>query len=203
LIVAALALALTTAQGHDPAWSAQIDEKRFDFLAVDGTRFALDVDARPGASPLQLGLQVRGEPLLLRVDAQPCHDLKTGRPFPWRVSVTFAGRVFHGCGGEPGWLLQGRDWSMGEAMPRLRFEADGRFSAQLACNTLAGRWRADAQGLSLQPGPMTRRACWSNEANLLEQRTLEQLGRVWAFELGEAGALRLRLTDGSALSLQP
>lgn len=202
-LVGSAAAETTTAQGHEPAWTAQIAERRFDFQAQDGTRFALDIDARPGPTPLQLGLQVRGEPLLLRVEAQICHDLKTGRPFPWRISVTLSGRVFHGCGGEPAWLLQGRDWTLGEALRTLRFEADSRFQAELACNRLAGRYEANAQGLSLSPGPMTRRACWSDALNAAESRLLEQLPRVWAFDLDAQGRLQLRLTDGSTLSLQP
>jgi uncharacterized membrane protein len=203
LIATALLLALTTAQGHEPAWRAQIDEKRFDFQAADGTRFALDVDVRPGAAPLQLGLQVRGEPLLLRVDQQLCHDLKSGRPFPWRVSVTLSGRVFHGCGGEPAWLLQGPSWKMGETIRSLSFQADGQFQAQLACNRLSGRYVADAQGLSLTPGPMTRMACWNDAANAAEARLLAQWPRVWAFDLAADGTLQLRLTDGDSLTLQP
>lgn len=204
MIATALLLALaTTAQGHEPAWQAQIGEKRFDFQAADGTRFALDVDVRPGATPLQLGLQVRGEPLLLRVDAQVCHDLKSGRPFPWRVSVTLSGRVFHGCGGEPAWLLQGPTWKMGDTIRSLSFQADGRFQAQLACNRLSGRYVADAQGLTLTPGPMTRMACWSDEANAAEARVLAQLARVWAFDLLPSGELAIRLTDGGPLTLQP
>ncbi|MBP8145561.1 MAG: META domain-containing protein [Inhella sp.] len=196
--------AQTTAQGHEPSWQAQLGERRFDFQAADGTRFALDVDARPkpGAAPLQLGLQWQGEPLLLRSEAALCHDLKSGHPYPWRISVTLAGRVFHGCGGEPAALLQASAWQAGDAVRELRFEGDGRFSAQLACNRLQGRYRIEAGALSLMPGPMTRRACWGDGPQAAENRVLEQLQRVWAFDLDAQGRLQLRQTDGALLTLE-
>lgn len=190
-----------TAQGHEPTWSAQFGDKRFDFQAADGTRFALDVEARPGDSPLQLGLQVRGEPMLLRTERRLCHDLKSGQPFPWQVSVTLSGRVYHGCGGDPALLLQGRNW-IGAGLRSLQFEVGGRFNAQLACNRLQGSYRADAHGLSLSLGPMTRRACAEEAGNAAEDQSLAQLARVWAFDLDPQGRLRLRLTDGAALVLE-
>lgn len=198
---AAKAQTLATAQGHEPAWSAQFGDKRFDFQSADGTRFALDIEARPGDTPLQLGLQVRGEPLLLRTERRLCHDLKSGQPFPWQVSVTLSGRVYHGCGGDPALLLQGREWS-GDGLRPLRFEAGGRFTAQLQCNRLQGSYRADASGLVLSPGPMTRRACADEAGNAAEQQTLGQLSRIWGFDFDAQGRLRLRLTDGAALTLQ-
>ncbi|MBN8503628.1 MAG: META domain-containing protein [Burkholderiales bacterium] len=201
LLGSAQAQTLATAQGHEPAWSAQFGDKRFDFQAADGTRFALDVEARPGGSPLQVGLQVRGEPLLLQTERRLCHDLKSGQPFPWQVSVTMSGRVYHGCGGDPALLLQGRSWS-GDGLRSLQFEAGGRYSAQLACNRLQGSYRADVNGLSLGQGPMTRRACADEAGNAAEDRTLAQLARVWAFDLDAQGRLRLRLTDGAALVLE-
>lgn len=194
-----------TAQGHEPAWQAQFGAQRFDFQAADGTRFALDLDARPkpGAAPLQLGLQWKGEPLLLRSEAALCHDLRSGHPYPWRLSITLAGRVYHGCGGDPAWLLQGAGWQGGERLRTLRFESDGRFSAELACNRLQGRYRLEAGALSLLPGPLTRRACWGEQANAVEAELLAQLPRVWGFDLDAQGRLSLRLTDGGTLNLDP
>lgn len=201
LLGSAQAQTLATAQGHEPAWSAQFGDKRFDFQATDGTRFALDVEARPGDAPLHLGLQVRGEPLLLRTERRLCHDLKSGQPFPWQVSVTLSGRVYHGCGGDPALLLQGLEWR-GDGLRQLQFDAAGRFTAQLACNRLQGRYRADASGLALSAGSMTRRACADEAGNAAEQQTLDQLARVWGFDFDAQGRLRLRLTDGAALTLQ-
>jgi heat shock protein HslJ len=84
----------------------------------------------------------------------------------------------------------------------LRFEGDGRFSAQLACNRLQGRYRIEAGALSLMPGPMTRRACWGDGPQAAENRVLEQLQRVWAFDLDAQGRLQLRQTDGALLTLE-
>lgn len=188
-----------TALGHEPGWQAQLAAGRFDFRADDGTRFALDVEARPQAGkPVQIGLQVRGEPLLLRSEAALCHDLRSGLPYPWRLSVTLAGRVYLGCGGEPASLLLG-DWRLGEQS--LRFEADGQFGAQTGCNQLRGGYRADAQGLSLSPGPMTLRACWGKVQAEAEDRFVALLPRVLRFDIAADGALLLRGLDGESLRL--
>lgn len=200
-LIAALPLAATAqnAVGHDPGWRAQLDTARFDFQADDGTRFALDVDARPQpGAPVQLGLQLKGEPLLLRTEVALCHDLRTSLPFPWRVSVTLSGRVYLGCGGDPTSLLRG-EWRQGEQS--LRFEANGEFSAQTGCNQLRGRYRADADGLQLSPGPMTRRACWGASQAEAENRFVALLPLVLRFDLAPDGALQLRSLDGSVLRL--
>lgn len=200
-LFAALPLVATaqTAVGHEPGWRAQLDAARFDFQADDGTRFALDVDARPRpGAPVQLGLQLKGEPLLLRTEAALCHDLRTGLPYPWRLSVTLSGRVYLGCGGDPASLLRG-EWRQGEQS--LRFEANGEFSAQTGCNQLRGRYVADAQGLQLSPGPMTRRACWGASQAEAENRFIALLPQVLRFDIADDGALQLRSLDGSVLRL--
>lgn len=199
LLLAPLAAQAQTALGHEPGWRAQLDKARFDFQADDGTRFALDVDARPKPGvPVQLGLQLKGEPLLLRSEAALCHDLKSGLPFPWRLSVTLSGRVYLGCGGDPASLLAG-EWRSGEQS--LRFEADGQFSAQTGCNQLRGRYRADAQGLQLSPGPMTRRACWGASQAEAENRFVALLPQVLRFDIAADGALQLRSLSGESLTL--
>lgn len=188
-----------TALGHEPGWQAQMAADRFDFRADDGSHFALDIDARPQAGqPVQLGLQVKGDPLLLRSEIALCHDLKSGLPYPWRVSVTWAGRVFLGCGGDPASLLLG-EWRQGAQS--LRFEADGQFSGQTGCNLLRGRYRADAQGLALSPGPMTRRACLDPAQAAAEQRFVALLPKLLRFDIANDGALLLRGLDGDSLRL--
>lgn len=196
--------ASTKAFGHEPGWRAQLGAQQLDFQADDGTRFALDVDVRPkaGAAPLQLGLQVRGEPLLLRTEQALCHDTRSGLPYPWRVSLTLAGRVYLGCGGEPAALLQGEAWQVqDEGGQTLRFEADGSFQAQTGCNLLRGRYVADDSGLTLKTGPMTRRACWGEAATQAEERLLELLPQVLRFDIDAQGRLLLRRLDGSQLRL--
>ncbi len=197
-----LAAGAQTALGHEPGWRATLAERRFDFQADDGTRFALDVEARPQpGAPVQLGLQWRGEPLLLRSEAALCHDLKSGLPYPWRISVTLAGRVYLGCGGEPARLLQG-SWRVPGSEQRLRFEADGRFSGQTGCNQLSGGYQAGAEGLSLSPGPMTRKACWAAAQGEAETRFVALLPRVLRFDIEADGSLLLRSLDGETLRLR-
>jgi len=204
-LVAALATPAQAASafGHEPGWRAELGAKQLDFRADDGTRFALDIDARPQpGSPLQLGLQVRGEPLLLRTEVALCHDARTGQPFPWRISLTLSGKTYLGCGGEPALLLQGGDWRVLDSAveQRLRFEADGRFSARLGCNRLSGSYRADADGFALSPGPMTRMACWG-ASDAAEARLLALLPQLLRFDIEADGVLRLRTLDGSSLRL--
>lgn len=203
-----LAQSPSTAFGHEPGWRAQLGERQLDFQADDGKRFALDVDARPKpGAPLQLGLQVQGEPLLLRAEVALCHDTRSGLPYPWRLSLTLAGRVYLGCGGHPALLLQGEAWRLknesgqDESGQTLRFDTDGSFHAQTGCNLLRGRYTADDSGLTLKTGPMTRRACWGAAATQAEERLLAALPQVLRFDIDEQGRLLLRSLDGSQLRL--
>lgn len=179
-------------------------ERQFDFRADDGSRFALDLDVRPQPGrPVQRGLQWQGEPLLLRTEVAVCHDLKSGLPFPWRVSITLAGKVFHGCGGDPATLLHGADWVPLDApLLRVRFEPDGVLRVQAPCTQAHARYRADTLGLTVEALDAKRVACWGATDAAGEAQWLAQLPGVLRFSLDELGTgLALRLLDGRTLRL--
>ncbi len=88
----------------------------------------------------------------------------------------------------------------GQRRPTLKLDDDGKFTASTGCNSLAGTYTLDPNGLRFVPGPMTLMAC-PPPADAIERRFIDALGAVnsaqiaaTALDLKDAtGKLQLRL----------
>ena len=201
-----------TAQGHQPAWTLRLEGETIHFQAADGLRFSATSLFLPdaGASSATLGLEVQGQPALLSGERRLCRDAANQLPYPWQVSVTYRGRVYLGCGGQPASLLMGTAWQVdaldgaadfAPGQSQLHFEAEGRLSGQGPCNRLQGRYQVDAGGLSLSALRATERACADPALQALDQALLNFLPQVARHELDERGDLLLRSAEGRRLRL--
>lgn len=78
----------------------------------------------------------------------------------------------------------------------IRLEQDGTFSSQADCNQLAGKWEArGADGLTIEPGPMTMALCGERSLDVLYAGTL---GQVRNWNVASTG-MSLILADGGRL----
>lgn len=80
----------------------------------------------------------------------------------------------------------------------LEFGEDGALSGRASCNRYSGRWSAQGDGLQITPLAVTRMAC-APALMAQEQRFLDILGKVTAFQIDETGALVLSTPDGTSL----
>ncbi len=187
-------------------------DETIEFLAADGLRFKATSlflpDASAGAATL--GLEVQGHPALLNGERRLCRDAVNQLPYPWQVSITYRGRVYLGCGGQPATLLMGAAWQVdaldgaadfAPGQSQLRFEAEGLLSGHGPCNRLQGQYRMGVDGLSLGGLRVTERACADAGLQALDQALLNFLPQVARHELDERGDLVLRSADGRRLRL--
>jgi heat shock protein HslJ len=102
------------------------------------------------------------------------------------------------------WLLESytaADGSTAEATKgaeagSLTFGADATFSGSTGCNRIAGTFTQDGSSLTMQPGPMTAKAC-AGAAAAQETAVVAALPQVASFTA--AGALVLLDADGATL----
>jgi heat shock protein HslJ len=88
------------------------------------------------------------------------------------------------------------DATQGGEAGSLAFGADGTFSGSTGCNRIAGAFTQDGSSLTMQPGPMTLKACTGDVA-AQETAVVAALPQVASFT--SAGTLVLLDTDGATL----
>jgi heat shock protein HslJ len=196
------------ARGNEPGWRLELTSERVDLLADYG-----DLRVRAVAPPTEMTVdgrryQVGGEhDLSIRVVDELCEDDATGMPYPFRVTIEVDGRTLRGCGGEPRSLFERYEWVVdeigGESIdPRSRaslvFE-EGRLTGTASCNEYTARYLVTGEGLTIEPGALTRRAC---PQEILEQEDafLAILREVSRFSLAEDGALILHGNYGRSIT---
>ncbi|UDY34768.1 META domain-containing protein [Dermatobacter hominis] len=94
------------------------------------------------------------------------------------------------------WKLRGA--VAAASVPTLDFAQDGTFAGSTGCNRLSGTWTEDGTSLTLEPGPMTKAACTTQEATDQEDRIVAALPEVKSFEQTET---TLTLTDADGQDL--
>ncbi len=82
-----------------------------------------------------------------------------------------------------------------EKLPMISFTDGGEFAAYTGCNNLRGTYNAEGNSITLNPGPMTRKACPGDG----EQRVLNALTSVSSFSFSNE---ELLLMDGSLVLLR-
>lgn len=202
------------ATGNEPGWRLDLDDRTMRFTTQDGRALA---GARPAAETSAAGVRpafarysarLDGQPLVATIYEQVCADTMSGMPHPNRVVVSFDGREYRGCGGEPARLLQGGEWVVedidgGGIIDRSRatlvFGADGRISGRASCNTYGGQYTLTGEGLTVDNAAVTMMACVPS-LDAQEQRFLAALAATQRFEITADGALKLLGPDGRSIT---
>jgi heat shock protein HslJ len=199
-----------TATGNEPGWKLEITSRQITLLTNNGTTRV----AAPWTAPEVTGngtrytTDVDGRPLTATIANRPCADSMTGMPHPNTVVVSFDGRDFRGCGGNPAQLLQGVPWRVEDisgqgivdgAQATLNFAPDGSVSGRSFCNTFRGNYTLTGESLSITLGASTLMAC---APALMNQETLfvNMLADVRRFEMGSDGVLTLHTNDGRTIT---
>jgi heat shock protein HslJ len=200
------------AQGNEPFWSLSMTEGELIFQPLDGVEARLTPIPEPrveGASEIyEVGSG--SDRLTVTIAATPCTDTMSGMPFPKTVTVKRAGTTLSGCGGEPASLLRGT-WAVsgidgkaviGEAVPLLNFEEDGKINGMASCNRFFGGYSLSGEGLAVGPLGSTKMLC-APDVMAQEAAVLSLLETVAGFAIGPDGQLTLRTSDGRALVAMP
>jgi heat shock protein HslJ/uncharacterized lipoprotein YbaY len=190
-----------SARGTEPFWRLDVDARRIRFEPnVDAQAVEAPTPApRPAGAGRRWDAEAQGAPLTVSVADRVCTDPMAGMPHPATVVVTWRGRAYEGCGGEPASLLRGAEWIVEDIDRRgvidrsratLSFGANGRISGRASCNDYTGRWTLDGESLRVGEIAIGARACAAALADQ-ETRFLERLRAVRRFEIAPDGALRL------------
>ena len=132
----------------------------------------------------------------------------TGMPYPREVDVVIDGEQLHGCGGDPGRLLQGADWVLEDingggiidgSQVELTFSNNNRLAGQASCNNFSAEYELTGESLTIGDAVSTRKACVPALMEQ-EQRFLDMLQRVHRFKFNDKGALVLLTAEGESLT---
>ena len=117
------------------------------------------------------------------------------------------GTVLHGCGGDPGALLQGAVWVVqsiagtpvvAKSRVTVSFGPDGLVSGSSSCNSYRGPYTITGEGLTVGQTAGTLKACLPE---LMTQGTafLGVLRDLRHFDIRADGTLELETADGRAI----
>lgn len=194
------------AAGNEPGWRLEIYGPSLRFETADGSVRVFRRTRAPvvAAGATSWAAQAADGPIEVTATDRRCADTMTGMPYPRSVRISYQGKVYQGCGGEPASLLQGGEWLVediggGGIVDRsrvtLRFGDDGRVAGTASCNRFSGDYALTGEGLSMGRMITTKMACVPALMQQ-EQRFLGLLGAVRRFEFGPDGALVLVAADG-------
>ena len=117
--------------------------------------------------------------------------------------------LMNACTSTPTTEIRDREWKLASvgsissmpsgAPPTLRFEADGRVSANTGCNSAGGAYTIDGDRLTIANVFSTKRACVDQARNELEAAYLDALRRTSSFRIVD-GQLELLGADGAVLA---
>jgi len=194
------------ASGNEPGWLLEIEGSSVRFEAADGSVRVFSRTREPvvTAGATTWTAFTTGGPLEVAAASRPCADTMTGMPYPKSVQVSYRGKVYRGCGGEPASLLRGAEWVVEDiggggiidsSRVSMRFGDDGRVAGLASCNRYSGAYELSAEGLTLGRMVTTKMAC-APALMQQEQRFLGLLAQVRRFEISADGALVLVAADG-------
>lgn len=199
------------ARGNEPFWHLDIAA---DAVVLNGlgpsltARFDAPHSDRAGATVRYRAATRDGRAIEVLVDEQTCRDDMSGMPYPLAATVTLDGRTLRGCGGDPAWLLTGSVWQVedidaGGIIDRsyitLDFRPDGTLGGSTGCNRYRARWSLDGEGLRIDLGGSTRKACAPALMNQ-ERKFLAVIGGASRFRLDPTGMLTVLAESGGSLS---
>ncbi|MCA4910583.1 MAG: META domain-containing protein [Methylobacterium sp.] len=198
------------ALGHEPSWvlsrngDAMLLETNF---GADRLRFAIPEAVSIDSGQVRYAATVNGKSLILTVKTAICVDSMSGMPRPQQVTILLDGQRLTGCGGEPGSLLQGRDWIVTRLGDRpvlptpkitMTFGKDSTVSGLGSCNRFNAGFQLTGEGMTISKGLSTMMAC---EPPLMDQERvfLDLLERVSRFSFTPEGRLVLHTNSGQAI----
>lgn len=191
------------ASGNEPFWSLTLEQGMLSLNRLNEGQ----LPAQPYQFRASQGeLKSQGDPVItVQLDNQLCRDDMSGMPYPQKVNVQLENTSLHGCGGDPGRLLQGAEWLVEDindagiidrSRVTLNFWSDGRITGRTSCNNFMGQYQLTGEGLSISKVATTRMACAPSLMEQ-EQRVLANLNGMQSFDFDQTGALLLRSADGS------
>lgn len=198
------------ALGHEPSWvlsrngDAMLLEINF---GADRLRFAMPEAVSIDSSTMRYATTVNGKSLIWNVKTAICVDTMSGMPRPQQVTILLDGQRLTGCGGEPGSLLQGREWIVTRLGDRsvlptpkitMTFGKDGTVSGLGSCNRFNAGVQLTGEGMTFSKGLSTMMAC---EPPLMDQERvfLDLLERVSRFSFTPEGRLVLHTNRGQTI----
>lgn len=198
------------ASGNEPSWTLTRTADSLTLVTEMGARTVsapLPKATRLGPKTLRYSTAAQGRPMRVTVARGICADSMSGMPHPERVSVSFGGRTYKGCGGEPASLLRGEAWRVvrigdkrvGPAVQvTMLFDAEGRVSGKGGCNQYSAGVTLTGEGLSFQKGLSTMMAC---EPPLMdtERAFLDRIEKINRFSMENERRLVLHAADGSTI----
>lgn len=158
--------------------------------------------ATTGASaPVVPSKKAQGNEPFWQVKLLPglCRDNMSGMVYPETATLTFNGKAYSGCAGEPLTVLADTEWQVktikGQALAdtikvTIRLDAERVFGTS-GCNRYFGSYQLTGEGLRFGAIAGTRMACLSGDVSQVEQSFLSALDGVRRFDIGKLGELML------------
>lgn len=197
-----------TARGQEPGWRLTIAQDIMALELATGERLQAPT---PGAHRTdrraRYDVVLAGRPLQIAIERRLCRDTMSGMPHPDTVMISGRQPTLKGCGGQPGDLLMGGEWTVthlagkrlaGEARPTMEFLADGGLAGDGSCNRFRASYTLTGEGLTLGPAAATMMAC-EPAVMAQEQAFLRGLEGVRSFDIRRDGALVLKGEGGETV----
>lgn len=202
---AAPALNGFSAGGSEPGWRLTMQDGNAELTPQDGAAIR---DTPTAAEAIPGGRRIGFASATAEVADSLCRDTATGMPYPHAVTVTTAGTIYKGCGGDPRALLAGLMWKVTEiggqpvpadVTPTIGFADDGTASGMSGCNRFTGRYELTGEGLAFGPLAMTRMAC-PEPQSATERAMGTALATITRFDMAEDGRLILLAGEKPAVT---
>jgi heat shock protein HslJ len=199
------------AVGHEPSWSLFRSNGKMTLetdFGANRIEFAVPPATAVDNRTVRYLTSIGGDPLEVNVKNEVCVDTMTGMPRPEQVTVTFGTKRLNGCGGDPGSLLQGQEWTvvrlsgepvLGEPRITMTFAEKGGLSGLGSCNRFNAEYKITGEGLSIGKGMSSMMAC-EEPVMKQEQLFLELLERVSRFSIAADGTLTLHTNQDRTIS---
>ncbi len=203
------------ALGTEPFWSLTMDRDTIRFERPEHEPVVRDRPA-PMIAPGGEVFRTRGL-MIIVYSGRTCSDGMSDRTYPDTVRIMAERVRYQGCGGAPvdaeaaadsSAILDGQ-WGIvslaGEAIDddraTIRFQ-EGRISATVGCNRMAGSFRFAGEQLIAGPMMSTKMAC-AGPLMPREAKLAELLGQPLAHATNTAEQLILTAPDGRTIVLRP
>ena len=197
-----------TARGQEPGWRLTIAQDVTTLELATGERLqAPTPGVRRTDRRARYDVVFGGRPSQISIERRLCRDTMSGMPHPDTVAISGRQPVLRGCGGQPGDLLMGGEWTVthiagklaaGKARPTFQFLADGGLAGDGSCNRFRSSYTLTGEGLTLGPAAATMMAC-EPAVMVQEQAFLRGLEGVRSFDIRRDGALVLKGEGGETV----
>lgn len=218
------------ARGQEPGWLLELTGSGMT-LTWDHGRHTAHMP-EPSVRGMQRGIRYSGvaggHQVVARMTHALCHDVMSGIPYPDRVTVHIDQRRLRGCGGRPGALLKDTHWNitaidgddiLHDSHPTIEFGHAGNFGGSGGCNSFSGSFELRGNRFKLGMVASTAVACdlpaiqtdgrvgpvdqQALAAGRQENRMIQLVSRMDAFNITDDGTLVLRTRSGTTMRARP